>query len=126
MNWKKFLKPDWKKIVILIIIFLIIPIPDLFFMYAPRGPQTCYEWYPNGTEVNTSCPADVYRGNEIPSLNLIGLIIDLIISPTNNSNSSSIEEEPLITIIFLIISYIISCLIVWIYDKNFKKVKKKK
>ena len=95
MNFKQFLKPDWRKIVISVVLFIILSylinnpfytedkgFPLVFLDFAVYGPALL----PSGTIVD-------YRG---PVFSLMNLIIDLIFW------------------------YILSCFIIWIYDK-FKK-----
>jgi len=74
MNWKEFLKPDWKKILIAIILFAI----DRFI----------YQY-------------------------MTGVVL--------NSNPLSTSEVILNHIFAFIVFYLISCLIVWIYNKVRKK-----
>jgi hypothetical protein len=89
MNWKKSLKPDWKKIVLTVILFLI---------------STRYT-YTLGLDAPTSYgfPISVYQLGGWPAgytgFLYIGIVIDLIFY------------------------YLISCLIIWFYDKKSKKKK---
>lgn len=101
-----------------IIIFLIIPIPSLVLMYIPSSPKICNSTmrFPNGTEINTTGPCPL----SAPLISYSPNLIVLIISSTD-SLIYNILEEPLMIIIFLIISYLFSCLIVWIYDKFRKR-----
>ena len=126
MNIKQFFKPDKRKIVIWIIIFLIIPIPNLISYNADfyNGPKICNIMmrFPNGTEINTTgaCPLSTPTVSTFESPNLIFLIF---LSPYSLFYNT-IDKQLLIAV-FLIISYILSCLIVWIHDKYIKKRSKK-
>jgi hypothetical protein len=103
MNLKQFLKPDWRKIVLFAIIF------GLLFLF-PIIPN--YEVFPHPVDVK-NFDAGYYVWHSLYSSfpayeNLMaktGYIIFAIIIP-------------------LIFSYILSCLIFWIYDK-FRKPRKK-
>ena len=88
MNIKQFLKPDWRKIVIFVIIFLITSFLRNFY---------------KGLEVSTKYgfPIIFYNWDyyaKTTEFNFVGILVDLIIW------------------------YLLSCFIVWIFDK----VKKKK
>jgi len=120
MNWKQFLKPDWRKIVILVILlvtnFFLKGLPDIFtptnlsygpwgrigypfiflyeirhFLDEPINNPYASKWFPLGTIIIQESPT------QILGLSLPLLILDLIIW------------------------YLISCLTVWIYDKSRKK-----
>jgi hypothetical protein len=101
MNIKQFLKPNWRKILLSLILFLSI-------FYA----------------------IDFIFSNSFGVLSFIVLLFFISIfyvskNPSNHENYVSPESLiDLISfiIISLIISYLLSCLIVWVYDK----VKKKK
>ena len=94
MNWKEFLKPDLRKIVITIILF----IPSffiVFFMCFPQGNFIC----------------DIFR-LQFLILVPIFVILDL---------SQSLFVLVLQIISDIIFLYLLSCLIVWVYDKYKKK-----
>ena len=82
MNWKEFLKPDWRKIVITILLMIL---PTIFI----KGI----------TDIFHSCP--------------VGMI--------NCPPLFDWESFMVMFTISLIITYLLSCLIVWIYDKLKKK-----
>jgi len=88
---KEFFKPDWRKIVIFIIL------SSIFSFYTYNRLYQEVEWF---------CARVGYPG--CPSLMSMTL-------------ENFVWYFPLI----LIISYLLSCLIVWIYDKKFRKVKKR-
>jgi hypothetical protein len=87
MNWKKFLMPDWIKVVLTVILFLI---------------STRYT-YTLGFDAPTSYgfPIPVYATGGFPMATVDFLYLGIIID--------------------LIFYYLISCLIVWVYDKYKKK-----
>jgi hypothetical protein len=99
MNWKKFLKPDWRKIVIFIIIFILlffIPIlPTSTVLPTPVGAKggSGIVWKSIYSEISTGYGMLIKR--------IFYMKIPIIIS--------------------LIISYLLSCLIVLIYDEVRKK-----
>jgi hypothetical protein len=102
MNIKQFLKPDWRKIVIFVIIFSLLPV----FPYYNIQLQ-CFAG---------PCPPIV----EYKSL------IELQSLGTNYFNDLgrvflNVPYHLIILILGLLISYLISCLIIWIYYKAKKK-----
>jgi len=120
MNWKQFLKPDWRKILITIIIFSTIFyfITSLLMAKPPCMTSRC-----TGTNIDRSelpqyvcgiCDVNVKQNDH-----LIGIIIYLISPSLLTYNLGNFD----FFIIELIYYYLLSCLIVWIYDKI--KVKKK-
>jgi len=83
MNWKEFLKPDWRKIVIFVIILLV-------FSFMPTYYNLNVFDYIIWTFTGVPCPGgycDKGLKNLIPA------------------------------IVLLIMWYLISCIIVWIYHK---------
>jgi len=78
MNWKQFLKPDWRKIVLTILLMIL---PTIFI----KGITSILHSCPVGT---INCP---------PLFDWESFVVMFTIS--------------------LIITYLLSCLIVWIYDK---------
>ena len=112
MNWKKFLKPDWRKIVVFVIIFTLICLGFLNSYFCPHimgGPLII--------EKNSRILYDSFCS----STNFLGAFVTYLY---NLNSFSNIINLSISIIVSLIILYIISCLIVWIYDK-FRKVKKK-
>jgi len=110
MNWKQFLKPDWKKIVIFTIIFLITPLPGFWsnmdvFLYNQKCPK---------------CPLPTPLSGEMDSN-----IMKMLINPNEFYNVRSfyydITGNPFYFISLLIIFYLLSCLIIWVYNKVKKK-----
>jgi len=98
MNWKEFLKPEWGKIVIFVILMAVtyfyesnwwILGPDVHFHGLPLPYYQCTTEYLPHTPVDTYCNFKV-GPDAFP---YIWLVIDVIFW------------------------YFISCLIVWIYDK---------
>jgi hypothetical protein len=90
MNWKQFLKPDWRKIVIFSvpIILTIIAI----FIKAEGSYWNILVYFPV-----LLCGAGCFGDGELPILNPMLLLLSFIIS--------------------YFIWYLISCLIVWVYKK---------
>jgi len=89
MNWKQFLKPDWRKITIVVILVLI----GFFSVQncAPRGksyPLILFPFY-------------FYEGYQ------------------NMVSNCSVDFIPAITSV--IYWYILSCIIIWLYDKFRKR-----
>jgi len=81
LNFLKILKPDWKRIVLFVILFLILPqrVSNSFIFFGGVSIiKFLFESYP-------------------PDLDLS------------------------VTVIVLIISYLLSCLLVWIYDNKINK-----
>ena len=96
MNLKQFLKPDWRKIVIFLVIFLL----NLFL-----GIKS-YSFY--------SATETIY-GYPLPFLTVY---IELLPPATVvNWNFRNL----IIHIIVWIVLYLLSCLIIWIYEKVKKK-----
>jgi hypothetical protein len=95
MKWKEFLKPDWKKPILTLIIFLIIPMPL---------------YHPVSCEMGAIC-------NPILTVSLAGFVVatNLLIS---SNYSYNFEIFWLFYIIILLVSYLLSCFII-------SKVKKK-
>ena len=111
MNWKEFLKPDWKKIVVFVVLFIIsIPIPSLF-------PNLFYNLGKNDF------------GVRYPVFYLYGTPFGFYYIPSPVAELTP-EGAPQPYFDFMgfignvIFWYLLSCLIIWIYDK-FRKVKKK-
>jgi hypothetical protein len=99
MNWKRFLKPDWRKIILTVILislsFLYIYEPVIMDAYeAYRGLPMFYWKYFTGT------------GLIVPGMNLPEPVTEFLY---------------LNLIIDLIFWYFLSCLIIWIYNKVKKK-----
>lgn len=89
MNWKEFLKPDLRKIVVFIILFIsssfIYFNTDFYFLGFPMS------FYVRTPCFGLTCPGWIW------GFSLQYLLVDLVIW------------------------YLVSCLIVWIYDKVKKK-----
>ncbi len=114
MNWKKFLKPDWRKIVITIIFILIFPLP---YWNGTFCEQCWEEPCPPCPDTNFN-PALIgwyftWRGSFYGSRRIIGW----------HNQALNVLEGILmkLLIIGLPISYFFSCLMAWVYDKVKKK-----
>jgi hypothetical protein len=102
MNWKQFLKPDWRKIVIFIVLFILLTPFSIFNVnLSERGFPFSYSYY--------LAPEDC-RG--------INGNVRCIIEPMQIFNWGYFILD---VFIWAIISYLLSCLIVWIYDKFRKR-----
>jgi len=104
MILKQFLKPDWRKIVIFIIVLIVIYFLPIYpcqtiispWMGRPRHTKTEFipVWYVISKRFNWGIKSDPLQ--------------------TWNCN-------PLFILFLLIVLYLLSCLIIWIYDKVKKK-----
>jgi len=104
MNWKKFLKPDWRKIVLALVLSLILP------FFSTSG-WDCTE---------TPCGSHYFYIMPIVGgfVNLMEFLKRLILSGVP---FEALLMPLILFLISFIISYLLSCLIVWIYDKVKKK-----
>jgi hypothetical protein len=93
VNWKKFLKPDWKKIVVFVVIFGLVG-----FLVWPS-----FIWATD-TPTSIGFPFTFY----VPEFRW-----GPVYSPARFSVSFLTLD--------IIFGYLISCLIIWIYDKRKKK-----
>lgn len=99
MDWKHFLKPGWRKIVIFTIFLFYILNRILSVNYCPTN---AIPW----CDISYTMPWENPCSGHCAKPDLLTSIIIEIYYP-----------------LFTIVSYIISCLIVWIYDKFRKKQK---
>jgi hypothetical protein len=122
MNWKQFLKPDWRKILLFIILLLI--------FYSIKVEQEEQLRAMMGIDVYAACCAKIMdqQGN-LRGGTLEGCASQEIIQKYKSCEGMkiSMQNEELFSnvkffLFFGIISYLLSCLIVWIYDK-FRKNK---
>ena len=95
MGWKEFLKPDKKKVVSWLLIFLFTPLPYTFQCIFP----------------------DVELPYILSVMCMSGKIFLPIVFFVYFHIMGDIILKPVIPIIYFIISYLLSCLIIWIYDK---------
>ncbi len=101
MTLKQFLKPDWRKIVLEILMFLI-----LLVYISPCFDECCLE-SPLLNCPCLNCPfyacfspmLDIEYVFKVPFFNFL----------------------PIFLVVMIIVLYILSCLMVWIYDKVKKK-----
>jgi len=97
MKWKQFLKPDWRKIVIFVILFISIPFIFSYFVYVSLS-EICKEpGLPPQPNIPNYCHFSI--------LDFMLLFI------------AKLENVILLIIAF----YLTSCLVVWVYDKVKKK-----
>jgi hypothetical protein len=106
MNIRQLLKPDWRKIIIFLVLLLPLFYPDSIIKF-----QTGWDYAMRGN-----------RGGAPILENLFWIWIFLLFEPSYELPKITFI---LLTVIVFIISYLLSCLIVWIYDK-FRKRKLKK
>lgn len=100
MNWKEFFKPDSRKIVLTLLVFFFLPIP-IKVVEPGFCPQV----------IGGVCESDrIYWRIIFPVLKLIQ--VDIFIN--------TVPALLLLSLIF-ILSYAISCLLVWVYDNKVKK-----
>jgi hypothetical protein len=132
MNLKQFLKPDWRKIVIFVILsFLSF---SFWFLYntgftPPDARRDCcnIEIESNNNSCQKIIGNIIINPNDIYLTSLRKMYFnktpDYVCSEYNliiqNGQRLFIE----ISFLILLVSYLLSCLIIWIYDKV--KVKKK-
>jgi predicted neutral ceramidase superfamily lipid hydrolase len=102
MDWKQFLKPDWRKIVLTIVIFFI-PM-GLGFLIVLEGFAK-------------------EAGQEFLPFYILRIIIILLLILSPFSIILGFLPYVLKELLNLIFWYLLSCLIVWVYDK-YKKQKK--
>jgi hypothetical protein len=102
MNWKEFLKPDWEKIVITVIITAAW---ILFLRFIISNTVVLCEMCPD------TCPEGNY----------VNYLIVPKLCPCCVSLSEVYENYLWNLIIPFIFSYFISCLIIWIYNRMKKK-----
>jgi len=106
MNWKQFLKPDWRKITIFVIIIL----PSIIVEACVNNLLSCQLISASFGYVLVLFTLLVFP---------IFLLFKIIGIPYQ-----AFLPWVLVLIINLLYEYILSCLIIWIYDKFRKKNKK--
>jgi hypothetical protein len=121
MNWKEFLKPNWRKIVIFVIIGIISVLILAYYTFM----NTCA-----GGCVSPNC-GQLHCRIRITTLILIPSFPLLTTNFTNVGDDVNVELSfwslgpnwQVVLVTSIIYWYLLSCLIVWIYDK-FRKPKK--
>lgn len=96
MKLKEFLKPNWKKAVIFSVAFLILSQLKLF----------CYPTTVTMPGFPAFEPTEITQCFNLEGLYSYGPYVDLILAYAE----------------FMIISYLVSCFIIWLYNRYFKKV----
>ena len=128
MNFKQFLKPDWRKIVIFVLIVIFSFIINYTENYLENNAVHCEFVLPVGAD---SCQIIDYPK---PITFFVALSYLILWSPSETifltfyeTLIGNLMRQNLIvfSIPSLIFWYLLSCLITWYYDKYFKKVKKK-
>jgi hypothetical protein len=112
---KQLFKPDWRKIVIFVIILILSNIP--FIGYFEEIIEPTVMPYHDYDFVN------VFNPILNPIFWLWGGKTDTPLAYVSYSGLGN--SYYILMILNVVYWYILSCLIVWIYDKYFKKVKKK-
>ncbi len=105
MNWKEFLQPTLPKIIIAIILFLVLPI-------VPLPVQTM--------EGDPGLPYILENGFD-SSRQIIAGSLAIIGNEPSSILTVSVPDLILFSVISLIISYLISCLILHLYKTKVKK-----
>ena len=102
MKWKDFLKPDWKRILLFVVLLFVAPFP-----FIRAEAMTCIQMV----------------GADCPLLLTTDFTFGIPVIFHRNDFSSAITNNvlPLFFPIHLIYAYLLSCLIIWIYDKVRKK-----
>jgi len=101
MNWKQFLKPDWKKIVIFVVLIFIGVYFGFLFNIA----------------VSAAIPKDRAYCIDLQAETLNSNIFTYILIPFTTLLYGTICEKITLILINLPYLYLISCLIIWIYYK---------
>lgn len=118
----EFLKPDWRKILLVVIIFVLFPVP-VHVQSAGCSTELTFVWFPvpvyvPRAECCTEALCAVYE--EYWTIMFFGLsLFDIILQ----GPIFSFEYVALLSF-FIVSSYLLSCLIVYFYDK-FKPLNKK-
>ena len=108
MTLKQFLKPDWRKIVVFLILFF------GFTSFLNYASDLYYDIY-------VSPYVGVALYNYVPLLGYPSFYFERC-----HFESGCVYQFDFLNLLLNItLWYLLSCLIVWIYDKYFKKVKKK-
>ena len=114
MNWKQFLKPDWKKIIIFLVLicyfYFMLNSPSTYCVGAGIPPKIVCS---SNIEMIRQSTFSFFEYSQHPSY------FDLTLEKQKTYNL--IINLGLLVLLPLV-SYILSCLIVWIYD-NFRKKK---
>lgn len=122
MNWKEFLKKDNRKI----LLFVILSIFIVLFMPIQEG-YLFVDCFPVSIDCPTGGPTWTILIQEITDQILFGnSIFQEYPHYTVERNLKNFASKHLLRIIIqigfaLIISYLLSCLIIWIYDRSKKK-----
>jgi len=109
MNLKQFLKPDWRKIVIFVVVSIVLSLFPLTLGSIDFFVNQLFIKVPMRSGVVQGIPIPFYfcmLGGVVVYPEVSGLVCNFIYY---------------IFIIDILIWYILSCLIVWIYDKVNKK-----
>lgn len=113
MNWKEFLKPQKKKLTLFIIIIVISCIFGFFYMPLIGGFVVYRNVFliPFGSQ-ELKCNGGCSVPQECPE--------EMVLCPIRNI-IDYLLNEPHYFVITVIYWYLLSCIIIWIYDKVKKK-----
>ena len=133
MNWKQFLKPDWRKIAIFAVFIIL-------FLFTEKLVKESILYYFSNQCLGGPCDGCMgnvctfgsikiyfYNNFEIKLLPLVildpfRLFLDYrFFIPWNYEDNSTFSLGYIIYPITIFYSYLLSCLIVWVYDKFRKK-----
>jgi hypothetical protein len=112
MNWKQFLKPNWRKIVIFFAI-LFLELMALLMFYP-------YEWASTATYYQTCCksglPEEIIKSCMRDNITAEELCITL-----KDKVERQALQDDVVLVINLAVVYLLSCLIIWFYDNRKKR-----
>ncbi len=127
MNWKEFLKPDWRKIVIFIILIFFLT----FMIYDAVGFAVC-----SPILSETSLPLSIIKYPPwFRTLTWLNLFVNCLNNSYGKFTGLVFNQDILSYLLFgplyiagypgsLVYWYLLSCLYVWVYDKLMKRKKK--
>jgi len=126
MNWKEFLKPTFRKIMIFIVLFVtFISLNIIVSVCGPDKTLSCDTTYNLHLLTETTLFLPTTTFSTIPNFYTV-CSVNATTGTTCIPGLLIEEQEIIFNIISIFIYwYILSCLIIWIYDKKLKKVKKK-
>jgi len=121
MNWKQFLKPDWRKIMVFVI-FLILTSLTFFCSFTAKISSLITDLSP--WDLTCMSYTTLFFGSKLePSvLGLLGNVIGSLLIIINIVPFYLVAFNNLLgTFVWILYWYLFSCLIIWIYDKFRKR-----
>jgi hypothetical protein len=124
MNWKEFLKPDWKKIIISIVIFAVL---FIFFIF----PQLFVPILPVPLDMRHRCCNELSQNQNLSeNCNIFANQTSFIF--TQDNCSKYIADMELVgqnaqillyasIVVIIIFSYLFSCFLFWIFTRKKEK-----